>query len=150
MIETSVHPGKDLYTRLFTLAVVITVLTFGWFSWTEFSAYRFVFVRQPVIQHLEELRGQILLFDEVLTMSARMAAATGDVQWEARYRRFDPQLDQALKEAGRLAPAVAGSQAAVQTDAANTKLVSMENRAFDLVRQGPAGRGSTIVSQQRV
>ena len=136
MIETSVHPGKDLYTRLFTLAVVITVLTFGWFSWTEFSAYRFVFVRQPVIQHLEELRGQILLFDEVLTMSARMAAATGDVQWEARYRRFDPQLDRALKEVSLLLPTIERSQAVAQTDAANIKLVAMENQAFHLARQG--------------
>ncbi len=84
---------------------------------------------------LQELRGTILQFDEVLTMSARMAAATGDLSWEERYRQFEPALDAAIKEAIHLAPEVYHSEAAAQTDEANLRLVEMENRAFELVRQ---------------
>ncbi|NQT81656.1 hypothetical protein HQ563_01430, partial [bacterium] len=94
---------------------------------------------------LGELRGIILHLDEVLTMSARMATATGDLQWEKRYRRFEPVLDTAIKEAIKLAPAAQHGKSAAKTDAANIKLVDMENRAFDLVRRGRADEAKTLL-----
>lgn len=48
---------------------------------------------------LERLQGDILHLDEVLTMSARMAAASGDLQWEDRYQKYEPKLDRAIVEA---------------------------------------------------
>ncbi|MBK2125526.1 hypothetical protein, partial [Fangia hongkongensis] len=45
------------------------------------------------------LRGEILAYDEVLTNSARMAAFTGDLSWEARYREYETKLDSALSKA---------------------------------------------------
>lgn len=84
-----------------------------------------------------ELNGVIMHFDEVLTMSAKMAAATGDLEWENRYRNFEPQLDAAIKEAMNLSSATfLIDENVTSTDAANIKLVAMENNAFDLVRQG--------------
>jgi len=138
--------GKDQLLWLVTLAVSLTLFTLGWLGWMTFRDYRFVTGQLPAISHMEELRGQVLLFDEVLTMSARMSAATGDPQWEARYRRFEAQLDQVLSEAMRVAPAVASSQATAQTDAANTKLVAMENRAFELVQQGQQAGAQRLLS----
>ncbi|MHC5006565.1 MAG: sensor histidine kinase, partial [Planctomycetota bacterium] len=82
---------------------------------------------------LEQLRGIIVHLDEVLTMSARMAVATGDHKWVDRYREYEPMLDAAIKEATLLAPEAVVRDAAAQTDAANVKLVEMENRAFDLI-----------------
>ncbi len=84
---------------------------------------------------LQELIGQIIHLDEVLTMSARMAATTGNRQWETRYRKFEPPLDTAIQKAIELAPETFENHAA-QTDAANIQLVAMENHAFTLVRNG--------------
>jgi hypothetical protein len=42
---------------------------------------------------VKQLQGKIVYLDEVLTMSAMMAAATGNAQWEQRYRDFEPQTD---------------------------------------------------------
>ena len=82
-------------------------------------------------------------------MSARMGAATADQQWEARYHRFEPQLDAAIQEARRLAPAVYGGEGAGQTDTANIALVDMEHRAFDLVHAGqPEAATSLLFSAQ--
>jgi C4-dicarboxylate-specific signal transduction histidine kinase len=94
---------------------------------------------------LQKLRGTILQFDEVLTMSARMAAATSDSSWEERYRKFEPALDAAIKEAIDLAPQACGSESAARTDAANLALVKMENEAFTLVRQGKYEAASQIL-----
>lgn len=78
-------------------------------------------------------------------MSARMAVATGDLQWEQRYRQFEPQLDQAIKRAIALAPDIYEGEGAKATDSANMRLVAMENKAFDLVRQGKPKEAMAIL-----
>ena len=94
---------------------------------------------------IEELRGTIVHLDEVLTMSARMAAATGDLRWEERYHGFEPKVDAAIKSAIELAPEAYSGEAATQTDAANIKLVAMEKRAFDLARRGRVDEAKTLL-----
>ncbi|MGB5709982.1 MAG: methyl-accepting chemotaxis protein [Waterburya sp.] len=83
---------------------------------------------------LQDLSGQIVYLDEVLTMSARMAASTGNVDWEERYLKNVPPLDEAINQVLTIAPEHQTN--AAQTDAANIKLIEMEERAFELVRQG--------------
>ncbi len=83
---------------------------------------------------MEAARGKLLYLDEVLTMSARMAAASGNPDWETRYWKFEPQLDQAINEGIRLEPDASFGDAA-RIDAANDALVGMHHRALDLVRQ---------------
>ncbi|MBI3322550.1 MAG: hypothetical protein HYZ94_02600 [Candidatus Omnitrophica bacterium] len=90
----------------------------------------------PRETRIKELVGIITHLDEVLTMSARMAAATGDLSWEERYLRYEPHLDSAIKEAIRITPRAYAGKTAEQTDAANLALVEMEKRSFDAVRRG--------------
>ena len=97
---------------------------------------------------LQELRGTILRLDEVLTMSARVAAATGDSSWEKRYRLAEPELDAAIKEAMALVSEAAVVEAVSQTDAANAKHEDMENRAFSLVRQNNREAASALLNSQ--
>jgi PAS domain S-box-containing protein len=111
-------------------------MAFAWFGGIIFEARRDAKMFTDRLSRIEELRGVIVHLDEVLTMSARMAAATGDLQWEERYRRFDPQLDAAIKETIKIGTGPSDVKAATKTDEANIKLVEMENRAFALVRAG--------------
>ncbi len=122
--------------RVFTFALVLTITLFAGLSWLFFKSYKNFKTTRAQDFRLQELNGIITHLDELLTMSARMAVATGDLQWEERYQSFEPLLNTAIKEAKRLAPETFMSEAAARTDAANIKLVAMENRAFDLVRQG--------------
>ncbi|MHC4493704.1 MAG: sensor histidine kinase, partial [Planctomycetota bacterium] len=130
---------------LVTVALVLSWFVLAWLAWHSYDSYRDAKAGVDMDLRLEELRGTITHLDEVLTMSARMAAATGDPVWEARYRRFEPVLDQAIKEALELAPAPHDADAAHKTDEANVALVAMENRAFDLVRQGRADRAREVL-----
>src|SRR5438552_9757777 len=88
--------------RLLTTALVLTSVTFLWFGWAVFEARREVKRYTDQLSRIEELRGIIVDLDEILTMSARLAAATGNLRWEERYRRFEPQLDAAIKEATKI------------------------------------------------
>ncbi len=83
---------------------------------------------------LQDLSGEIVYLDEVLTMSARMAASTGNVDWEQRYLKNVPALDEAISQLVTLAPEHQANSS--QTDEANIKLIEMEEKAFELVRQG--------------
>ncbi len=128
-----------------TAVLVMTWVVLAGLGW---SSYRFHHGAKEATQRcvrIEELRGRIIYLDEVLTMSARMAAFTGETKWEERYRRFEPLLDAAIKEAIALAPGALGATAAGETDAANVKLVEMENRVFGLIRQGSVDEAKALL-----
>ncbi len=85
---------------------------------------------------LSSLVDKIVYYDEALTMSSRLGAATGDPRWEKRYQQFVPQLDEALQRARDLAPEAFDRALTQQTETANQKLVAMEEKAFALAREG--------------
>ena len=103
-----------------------------WNIWNIYKGFRSTVAKQF---QLEKSSGEIVHLDEVLTMSARMAASTGDLKWEARYRQFEPKLTAAIDQT--LAGVTADIRAeASKTDDANNKLVAFEDEAFKLVHQG--------------
>ncbi len=93
---------------------------------------------------MAELKGVILTYDEVLTMSAHMAVSTADPVWEARYRHHEPLLETAIEAAMQLDR----DALAVRTQEANDRLVNIENRAFEYVRAGEASRGRELLQSQ--
>jgi PAS domain S-box-containing protein len=131
--------------RFLTIAVLLTGVVLTWLGWGACRSYRVAKATRMRDFRVEQLRGKILHLDEVLTMSARMAVATGDPEWEARYRLYEPELDAAIKEAAGLAPNAHGGELTAQTDAANVKLVAMERQAFELVRQGRLEEARSIL-----
>jgi signal transduction histidine kinase/CheY-like chemotaxis protein len=130
--------------RLFICSFAFAALALAWLSWGIYDLYRQDAEVKGRLWRSEELRGEIVHLDEVLTMSAKMAAATADPVWEARYREFEPALDHSIKEILELAPSEAKDLS--QTDAANVALVDMENQAFSLVRQNRSGEARRILT----
>lgn len=131
----SVVPDR-LVIKGFVLVFLFTILIlFGlsWYTWRSNLQLKALATKHF---RLLELSGQIIHHDEVLTMSARMAALTGEPKWKERYREFEPKLGAAINEVIKLSAEGFMSEAIAQTDNANVKLVGMENRAFDLIRQG--------------
>ena len=128
---------KFLGANLIPLFSVIAAASAGMVGFSAFSTWKVSQNFQTAIIksfRLQDLSGQITHLDEVLTMSARMAASTGDIKWEDRYLEHVPPLDDAIKGVLSLAPEY--QENASQTDQANIKLIEMEERSFELVRQG--------------
>lgn len=114
-------------------AVVTLALLAGVMAWTTYRNYRVIETIQHREMRVQDLRGQILYLDEVLTDSCALAAATGESRWEERYRRYLPELDAAINEAVELVPQAKSDLAEVS--GANSALVRLEDEAFDLVRR---------------
>jgi serine phosphatase RsbU (regulator of sigma subunit) len=113
-----------------------------WNIWASYQAFDRAIAKQVRLQTLSH---QIVYFDEVLTMSARMAASTGDLKWEERYNRFVSQLDSTIDRVIQQAPDTYNANAK-QTNEANLKLVDLETKSFQLVRQGKAPQALKILS----
>ncbi|WP_392534125.1 sensor histidine kinase [Nostoc sp. C117] len=126
---------KFVSSQLVTLTVLLTLLLFIPQIWLNLQAYyNFNSITKNEFK-LQILSDQITYLDEVLTMSARMNAATGNSIWEERYRQFEPKLDIAIKESIQLAPQTYKNDDAKKIDAANQRLVTMEYKSFDLVKK---------------
>jgi hypothetical protein len=97
---------------------------------------------------VQQLAGEIGRLDEVLTMSARMAAATGDPKWEDRYRRHEEDLQAAIQDIIRLARSAIMDNASAATFSANEALIGMEHEVFELVRSGDLQSASAIIGSE--
>ena len=131
----AITPSR-LVIKGFLFVFLFTIVILGSLAWYTWRSNRHLKALETKHFRLLELSGQIIYIDEVLTMSTDMAAHSGQLEWEDRYRIYEPQLDKAIKEVIELSPEKFMSEAISRTDAANIKLVAMENRAFDLIRQG--------------
>ena len=85
---------------------------------------------------LEALRGDIRYLDEAMSMSAQMAASTGDPAWETRYHKLDADLDRTLDETIKLGSSTFHDDMIEQLIKSKSSLLSMTQRAFALVRAG--------------
>jgi signal transduction histidine kinase/ActR/RegA family two-component response regulator len=126
------QPRAVTLPALLTAAFVLVVAC----AWSLIILRQHLHVQHARQLHVAELTGAIRHLDEVLTMSARMAAATGDLKWEERYHAHEPLLDAAIKELIALSPVAFETELGRETDQANQKLVAMEVRSFELVHAG--------------
>lgn len=135
-------------SQLVTVTVLLTLLLFipqillNWELYYNFNS---------IIKHefkLQTLSDKITYLDEVLTMSARMNAATANSTWEQRYRQFEPKLDIVIKESIQLAPKAYKNEDAQKVDAANQRLVAMEYQSFDLVNKNQKEKAQLLLSSR--
>jgi methyl-accepting chemotaxis protein PixJ len=126
---------KTQLLEVITVSLLLSVAMTGTSAWNVWRIYQGLQTTIDKQFKLQDLSGQVIHLDEVLTMSARMAASTGDRKWEERYNKFVPQLDEAIKGVLKDVP-TAMQVDPERTDIANKKLVDLETQSFTLNRQG--------------
>ncbi|MCU7905323.1 MAG: hypothetical protein KZQ76_05580 [Candidatus Thiodiazotropha sp. (ex Epidulcina cf. delphinae)] len=135
-------------TKIFFVSLFVTIAVLSWFTLNIFQIYQqsqFLFERTYKAM---KLRGEILQYDEVLTMSARLAASSGNIVWEERYRRYEILLDKAIKETEGLVPSASNHETAAKTSTANQKLIAMENQSFNYIKKGRVKEAQDILFGQ--
>jgi PAS domain S-box-containing protein len=121
--------------------ITVAMLVAGGFVFA--TRYRDMLAIETTATRLARLEGVILRYKEILTTSAQMATATGDQQWEVRYRHYDQELDTAIEQAVAIAPdAVRDISAA--TMAADVALDAIEHHAFELSYAGRRAEATAL------
>ncbi|PWI32170.1 hypothetical protein DI392_15935 [Vibrio albus] len=85
----------------------------------------------------------IRLYDEILTMSARMSAFTGNTDWDERYQYHVIRLDEQLAKAVSLYPEA--SEIINSISEANLRLVSDEEKAMSLANEGRLSEAQVLL-----
>ena len=116
---------EDTLPKLISGAMIITVLGLAWLSWNIYDFYKTMESMRTVYINTEEIRGNIGTYNEILMSSARLAAMTGDMSWEERYRRFEKRLATSIRAAKRLAPQLQATKYTDQLDESYNKLTAM-------------------------
>ncbi len=148
MANNNIKSKSRFPMKALTVTLVFTIVLFVVFGYLIWDAYKDYKTTELANLRSRELNGIILHLEEVLTMSARMAATTGNMQWAERYWHFEPLLDGAIKEAKEMEPETFMTEAAAMTDAANVKLVAMEKRSFSLIQAGNREAASVLLSSE--
>ena len=118
----------------------------GAMAWTTYRNYLTIETIQHREMRVQDLRGQILHLDVVLTDSCSLAAATGEPRWEERYRKLLPELDAAIHEANELVPDA--KRELTEVDEANLALVKLEDQVFALVRQNDLKKAWELLNSE--
>jgi len=130
----------------FAVATLLTLFVIGTLLLSYRGSLRVVTGFEERELALERACGDITWLDEVLTMSATMAAETGDPRWEIRYHEHVVLLDRAFEAACALAPGMSEASGSEQSAEANERLVELELLAFEEVRRGELAAARALLS----
>jgi signal transduction histidine kinase len=120
------------FSSLIAVASILLILAI----FMALNSYDFINSKIEKSNILTESRNNILLFDEILTMSALMAASTGDISWYKRYKKYEPNLEKEIDNMLNLTTNQAIRDTVSSISLANSKLVEIENKSFEHVRMG--------------
>jgi twitching motility protein PilJ len=126
-----------------SIALAISLALFGISSRNIWNIYRGFQDSVNKQIRLKELSKDITYYNEALTMSAYLAASTGELEWVTRYRSFEPQIVDALNEMIEISPRVESDLAPTQS--ATDKLFELESRALELIQQGKRAEAAGIL-----
>jgi diguanylate cyclase (GGDEF)-like protein len=112
------------------LAVATALGFLVWLGWAGMGTRDDMRVAAQQAVRVAELRGTFAYLDEWLTMSAHMAAQSGEPRWVARFDEAGPQLTAAIAEAVALATPTVSAALAATTDEASNGLIQMERASF--------------------
>ncbi len=134
---------NDLKADLFTtkrcvFLLLIAAIILALLSWQTWQSYKHIITTETQLSQIYNLENSAMGHDEMLTMSAMMAAVTEKDNWEIRYREFDPRLKAVVKEIRRVFNT--NTEDAINAEEGlnifvNDKLDTMEHKALELMDQ---------------
>ena len=115
---------------IMTIALVVAS---GWTMWRFYGESQ-DFVSTEL--QIRSLVGEVARLDEVMTMNVRIAVATGNTEWESRYKHDKPRMDETMKELIRLTANSSMGTAVTELESEYSKLLVMRDSIFALIRAG--------------
>ena len=97
---------------------------------------------------IQELRTRVANLTEMLHMSARLAAVTGDARWERRYHELEPIQAAAIQESIGLAPESSEQGVIAQIDSTHRAMVAIQQQVFALSRQARLEEADVVLNSE--
>ncbi len=138
--------GRSLKPVVAAFALAVALGFLMWLGWVGSKTRNELNAAAQQAVRVAELRGTFAYLDEWLTMSAYMAAASGEPRWVARYDEASPLLTAAIAEAVALATPAASAMLASTTGEASAGLVAMVRASFALAAAGDREAAKSLLN----
>lgn len=144
-ISTVASRWRRLRSASEIIAWVVILSFLGWIAWS--GAETSVALRNATSRSIRvaELRGSLAYLNEWLTMSARMAAATGDERWIERFDEASPKLQTVIEEALLISTPEVAAALVSTTEEAGRGLLEMQNAGFRMIRANDKVGAATLL-----
>lgn len=136
--KTSLSAPSLNWALVFVLASSLLTSILGYHSYQSNAELEYI---HNLHKGIQAHQGKILLYDEILTSSAFLAASTGSAKWIDRYNDFEKKLS---KEIADLL-AIEAHRSIVTTSSANDALVALERKALELSSSGASAAAIQIL-----
>ena len=120
-----------LYSRLLLAAAILVIVAAAFLTYRSISDFR---RERAISQQLIQSEGNLRYYDEVLTMSARAAAFSGNLEWQSRYNLFRAKMSAELISIASLLQIP--SKALDDVSRAADELADLEGQSLALAKQG--------------
>ena len=135
--------SKSTYIKIFIpLSLLLSILII----YMIFSIYNKSIHTTKLSNNLNESIYEIVYFDEVLTMSSRMAVLTGERKWIERSDTYVPKLEISIKNSANFVPEI--TPYLQNVDEANQKLISLELESFALLEDAKQSEAKDLLFSQ--
>ena len=110
-------------SRFITIGAILTLTAFSVVSWHFWQTGESLVRKIENDLELQSLTDETIQLGEVLTLSARMAATSGDSNWEVQYEEFLPQQSTSIRRLLDLTPRADQKNGVLQSYRANVRKV---------------------------
>jgi|GEM_PF-6608367 len=117
------------WVLVFVLASSLLTSVLGYHSYQSNTELEYI---HNLHKSIQTHQGKILLYDEILTSSAFLAASTGSKKWIERYTVFEEKLSKEISEL----LAKEAHRSIISTSSANDALVALEKKSLALSSSG--------------
>jgi len=135
-------------TKRCMLLLLVAAVILARPAWQGWQSYSLIKTTEMQLEQMGGLEESCMYRDEVLTMSAKMAAATGDLEWATRYEDFGRRTRPSVEDGWGIPENSTIREEAVLTVFADDKLTAIESEALQLVREGKHGQAATLLQGQ--
>ena len=144
LYRTQDRAGGFFIVKTF-LVLIVLAAGFAYPVWQGWKSFLNIRTTEAQLRQMIGRQDFITYHDEVLTLSSKMAAVTGDLTWKSRYEQFGSRPKPTVEDSWNISEDDTVGADVILTAFANDKLVDMEKKAFELINQGNRNLAATML-----
>ena len=130
---------------LLTVALILTGVVFGWFIWRVEQSKNITNLKQEILTNPAKTGDSMIYLNELLAMSAQTAVATGSLDWEKEFKKYEPELEKKIDDIKNVLPDHLELESINRLEQANLGMLTLEKRAFTFIREGRLDQAREIL-----
>ncbi len=134
------------FNAWFISSIVITVFLIFILAWYLINSNEMIESFQEKELAVQKMSGQLQRYTDNLEMSAKMAAATGDLRWESEYDDYRARLDEVLHHISVLMDTEEAQEQISQIKAHRLEIDAIEDEALALVARGQKREAADLLA----